>query len=369
MKYEYCIGGILMEDYSVLQLCLSNIDLKNNKIQEENLEKGKAKEYVDNVLTKSLHSDNVRRYKIKRESTEVIALISKFINEALLEDKKCEAQGKMDIHSIANNISLKLLEAEQKSQEKIAKMHIEIKKGSLIQAVIEDNSNEKNYLYVLSKAEFIGILDEKDWEAHVGPPLEKGILRTCIISYNDAGEINEITIFDSNDNGTDYWVNGFLEVDPCTTNEENTLKSFNEIDKVLVNNIKKKSPADYTILRNSLIGYYNQNREFDYEDFKNKVFSNYEPQDAEACNISKVKEKLDKVTLEKRFDKQFDIAPKVIRNKKRKTYNINSDIELTIKDNVKNLTDIIKAEKEGEDNLFIKIKVDQKTYKDFDFKN
>lgn len=364
-------GACTLEDYEIIQLCLYNIDIKNDKIEVDNLEKGKANQYVNTVITKSLSTDNTRLFKIKRESTETISLISKFINK-LLEahenkiDISSKAKNDYNINSIAVNISQKLLEAEKVSQQKISKMKLNIKKGSLIQAVISDKDNEKKFSYILAKVEYVGILDEMDWERHIGVPLEKEILRTCIISYNSLGEIEEIKIFDSNKIIADYWKNGLLEVEPLTNNEDNTQKSFNEINKILVNNIRKKSPADYTVLHNSVIGYYNQNKGFDFNEFMEKVIDNYIPQNKEAFNMKKIKDKLEKLP-DKRFDRQFEIVPETIRNKKKKIYNINADIDLTIKDSIKNLKDVIKAEKESNNDLFIKIRVDEKTYKDFDY--
>ncbi|KOA19332.1 hypothetical protein CLHOM_24380 [Clostridium homopropionicum DSM 5847] len=359
-----------MSEYSIFKHSLHHVDREESRVEEDRLDKGKAEEYVHTIINKSLDAENVRRFKIKRESTETISLITAYIKR-LIDEYNSDAAAtiaegeEFSIDIISSNIAKRLLEAEEKAQEKILKLKTEIRKGSLIQAIIIDEDD--NFSYILAKVEHVNILDKLDWEQHTGLPLEKEILKTCVISFSSSAEIEEIKIFDTNKVISDYWSNKLLELEPLTTNEDNTQKSFNEINKVLVNNVKKVSRADYTLLHNSLLGYYNQNEGFDYNELIEKVFTNYKPQE-EKVDIEKLKTKLHKIP-ENRFDRQFEIAPEAIRNKKKKTYSISDDIDLTIKDNIENLKDIIRTEKSNNDELFIKIKVSKEIFKDFNFNN
>lgn len=360
-----------MSEYNILQHSLHHVDRQEKRVEQDSLDKGKAEDYVKTIINKSLYADNVRRFKVQRESTETISLITTYIKKLIDEynsDEAATIDGDKEpgISIISENIAERLLNAEEKAQEKILKLGKEVRKGSLIQAIIVDDDDD-NFSYILSKVEHVNILDKLDWEKHTGLPLEKEILKTCVISFNSSAEIVEIKIFDTNKVISDYWSNGLLELEPLTTNENNTQKSYNEINKVLVNNVKSVSRADYTLLHNSLLGYYNQNEGFDYDELIEKVFDNYKPHE-EKVDIEKLKTKLVKIP-EHRFDRQFKIAPEAIRNKKKKTYYISEDIDLTIKDNVKNLKDIISAEKADNDELFIKIKVSKEIFDDFDFKN
>ncbi|MFR4583675.1 hypothetical protein [Clostridium cadaveris] len=361
-----------MEKYLVLEHSLYHVDREKNDIELDNLEKGKAEEYVYSIIQKSLYAENVRLFKPKSETKEAIALINEFIRNyiqgdkigvaATLEDQNCK---KKQINDIASKIAYRLLDAEQKAQERIARLNKEIKKGSLIQAVIKDEE-ENEFCYILAKVEHINILDKKDWEQHTGLPLEKEILKTCVILYNEDGSILEIKIFDTNNTIADYWWNELLELEPITSNEKNTQDSYKEINKLLRNNIKEKSPADYTLMSNSLIGYYNQNPSFDFDELVEKVFKNYNPIRKDDINLEAFIEKLNKLP-ENKFDKRFDITPNVIRKRKERTYNISDEIDLTLKDSVENLADVIKSEKISDDEMYIRIKVDEKTFADFNY--
>lgn len=355
-----------MSNYNILQHSLYHIDLVENSVEFDNLDRGKAEQYVHSTINKSLNAEDTRLFKVSRTTTEVIALINSHIRQ-LINGYKSEiaSTSEQSINNISKKIAERLLDSEVKAQKKILKMNKQIKRGSLIQAVIEENNI---FSYILAKVEHINILDKLDWEKHTGLPLEKEVLKTCVIMYDDIGEIDEIKIFDTNKVISDYWSNGLLELEPLTTNEDNTLRSFNEINKVLVNNVRKKSPADYTLLYNSVLGYYNQNEGFDFGEFKQKVIDNYVSENLKPDDLKNLKNKLDKLS-EKKFDRQFQITPGAIRNKKKRTYNINPDIELTIKDNIRNLKDVIKAEKGDNEDLFIKIKVNENIYKEFDFKD
>lgn len=68
------------------------------------------------------------------------------------------------------------------------------------------------------------------------------------------------------------------------------------------------------------------------------------------------------------FDRKFDIELNAIRKKKKKTYSICDEIELTIKDNISNLNDMIKAEKDESTNeMYLKIKIEERIYNEFNF--
>lgn len=359
-----------MKEYKILEHSLYHIDRDEDRIEEDKLEKGKAEEYVQGIINKSVNADNVRYYKMISDKTEIICQINSLIISLInAKDSEIAATELNEIEAskisfIDKFIAQRLLRSEKKAQEKILKIKKEIRRGSLIQALVIDE--DKNYSFIISKVEHVNILDKADWEKHTGLPLEKEILKTCVISYTNTGEINDIKLFDTNAVVAQYWYEGLLELEPLTSNEQNTKKSFSEIHKILVNNIKTKSQVDYGLLKNSLIGYYNQNVGFDFDDLKEKVFTNYKPQNEDAIDMKDVIRKLNSVS-EKRFDKQFEIVPKVIRKNKITVYKINEEIDLTIKDSVENLKDIIQSEK-VEENMYLKIKVDEETYRSFKYK-
>lgn len=352
---------------TVLKVSVYNID---DEIKLQKINKIQASDYVNSIIKNGLNNNNVRYFKVKRDTTEVINIINKIVEDtnyasesgaaATLETGVAES-----FTLVTKKIAEKLQENEKRAQERIINLNADVKKGSLIQALAKGEDGLLNY--VLAKVEHVNILDNIDWEKHTGLPLEKQILKTCVISYDEDIKINEIKIFDSNNRISDYWKDGFLELEPYTKDDINTKKSLQEINRFLVRNIKSKSTADYNLLYNSVLGYYDQNKGFDYDDMLDKVFYNYTPINKEKVNFEDYKEVLAKLP-EKKFDRKFDIIPGAIRNKKVRTFSIGEEIELKLKDNIENLNDVIKAIKDDDtDESYLKIKVSEEIFNEFKF--
>ncbi|MBB6696235.1 hypothetical protein [Clostridium algidicarnis] len=276
-----------------------------------------------------------------------------------------EKEENLNNEIIFRNIALRLVEAEKEAQEKIKNLNVDIKKGSLIQAII--SNDEGKVSYIIAKVEHVNILDKNDWEKHTGLPLEKAILKTCIINFDESYEPEDIRVYDSNNKVSDYWSNGLLELVPLTTDEVNTTNAFKEIDKFLLKNVKSKSPSDYTLMYNSVLGYFNQNATFEFNDMINKVMDNYIPENGEMIIIKELKKKIYELPEKRSFDRQFEIIPTVIRKRKQKTYSVNQNIDLTIKDSIENLKDVIIGIIDDNQEKYIKIKVDEDIFTQFHF--
>lgn len=352
---------------TVLKVSVYNVD---DEIKLQKINKSQASDYVNSIINNGLNNNNVRYFKVKRDTTEVINIINKIV-----EDTNCASKlgvaatletGVLDSFTvITKKIAEKLQENEKKAQERIINLNVDVKKGSLIQALAKDEDGLLNY--VLAKVEHVNILDNIDWEKHTGLPLEKQILKTCVISYDEDIKINEIKIFDSNNRISEYWKDGFLELESYTKDDINTKRSLQEINRFLVRNIKSKSTSDYNLLYNSVLGYYDQNKGFDYDDMLNKVFYNYTPINKEKVNLEDYKDLLEKLP-EKKFDRKFDIMPEAIRKKKVRTFSIGEEIELKLKDNIENLNDVIKAIKDDDTNeSYLKIRVSEDIFNEFKF--
>lgn len=339
-----------MKKVKIQQVTLHHIDIGNNTIEEDDLKKEVATNYINAIIQKSIENKNIRYFnKVKG------GLIDYIVEFAYKKDKGYEQ----------NNIAKALLKAETKAQERIIKMNKEIKKGSLIQAILK-SEEEGCIFYIISKVEHISILDKDQWKKHTGLPVEQEILKTCIIKISETMEVDEIKMFDTNKQVSEYWSNSFLNTKPVTTDEDNTMKSFKELDKFFVKNIKKKNPSDYIYIFNNMMAYYNQNSDFDYNEFVKVVLLSYKSENILEEEIVALAEKMQGMT-ENKFDRQFSIVNEIIKNKKKRTFDLSSDIELTIKDNIENLSDIIIAEKTEDNNLYIKIKVDKETFDTFHF--
>lgn len=368
-------------NFEILNIALHHIDFEEETVENGIIKKENAEQYINSIIRKSVENDNVRYFKVKNENTQVISLTQKAIDyeRVNVESNSEEVESisgcgvvtsvseiaieEIYLEEVALEISKRLMEKEKEAQSKIERMGNKIKKGSLIQATVNIDGLIS---YILAKVEHVHILDKEDWEKHTGLPIENQILKTCVITYDDNSEIESIKVSDSNKEIADYWSNGLLELDPMTSDDRNTDKSFKVIDNFLIRNIKKDSRADYGLLYNSLLGYYNQNTSFDYDDMVEKVFKNYEPINSEVVKFDELKPKLDKLP-DGNFDRKFDVIIKVLRNKKKRIIKINSDIDLTLNDSIENLKDIIKGEKKPNNEYVLEIQVSKETFEEFNF--
>lgn len=340
---------------------LHHIDFMNNKITLAKEKESDVSTYIKSITEDTIGNKNSKHFKAIDETTQAISIINNFIktytnNPGDLVDEVINSGTEKIAHRLALN--------EKETEEQIARMDKHIKKGSLIQALVEIDGL---LMYVLAKVEDRKFLDTYRAKITTGLPLEQVILKTCIITYN-TNEIVEIEISDSTGSIADYWSNGLLEVKEVYGNEANTIVSFKEIDKILVKNLKREYKSDYTLLRNSLIGYYNQNESFKYSDMIDNVFKNYKPDNSD-LNINKICTKLESLPEKKQFDSQFTIVPKAIRAKKKRVIPIDPNIDLVLKDSTENLKGTISGAQGKDGEYYLNIKVNKETYRDFSFRD
>lgn len=340
---------------------LHHIDFMNDKITLAAKKENDVSTYIKSITEDTIGNKNSKHFTAIDETTQAISIINNFIktytnNPSDLADEVIN----IGTEKIANRLAVK----EKEKEEQISRMDKHIKKGSLIQALVEIDDS---LMYVLAKVEDKKFLDTDRAKITTGLPLEQVILKTCIITYNE-NEIVEIEISDSTGSIADYWSNGLLEVKEIYGNEANTIVSFKEIDKILVKNLKKEYKSDYTLLRNSLIGYYNQNESFKYSDVINNVFKSYQPDNSD-LNINEICTKLESLPEKKQFDRQFTIVPRAIRAKKKRVIPIDPNIDLVLKDSTENLKGTISGTQGEDGEYYLNIKVNEETYRDFSFRN
>lgn len=337
---------------------LHHIDFETATIELAEMGENAVTQYINIIIKETIENTNSRNFKIKDATTQVISIVNSFIDE-LNTNKLIDADG---LNEKTLKIAQRLSEKEKESDDQISKMDKHVKKGSLIQSLVK---KDDELIYIFAKVEYMQFLDRSEANIRTGLPLEKIILKTCLIYYNE-DDIEKINIYDSSGSIADYWRNGLLELEQASSNETNTSNSFNAIDKLLKKNIKTDYPSDYTLIRNSLIGYYNQNKNFMYTELIDKVFRNYEPNN-EDLNINSLCEKLDKLPENKNFERNFEIIPKIIRAHKKRVIFINPDIDLVLKDSTENLRGMIKGIYDQDGEYYLKIRVNQGIYRDFNY--
>ena len=154
------------------------------------------------------------------QSTQVVNDVKNILS--LIEFSEIEYDElKLRVKAYADDIAQRLLDKEKLKQEQIYHMGQNVKKGSLIQAVIKEG---ERISYLLAKVEHSSFVDDLDFSFKSGFSSEqKKIWKTCI--FNCTIENENITIKDAKiyvNNGSKYWANDFLELKEVSTDSENT---------------------------------------------------------------------------------------------------------------------------------------------------
>lgn len=301
-------------------------------------------------------NDSVKLYKVRSDGTEVINN-AKIILEKYNDEKDTNKDSV--IESCFENIAKRLLRKEIDIQEKISQMGISVQKGSLIETLLF-NPTDNEYYLLLAKVEHNIYYDDESFYMRSGYSVKNNKLwKSALIKLNfdDNNEIliQEIKVF--LDYNVKYWTDSFLEIDPMNEDDRNTIQVLKGVESALNRNIKNDYPKDYTILRNAVICHLKSNTWFDYNDMMNTIFESYNPTEMEIEEYEKFKDKVRRIPSILKFDTQFSINHDLIKSKIKKIYQVNNDIELKINSGIENINDIIKAyedEKTGERYIYIK---------------
>ncbi|HBF6218012.1 hypothetical protein [Clostridioides difficile] len=317
--------------------------------------------YIEHVIDFIDTNTKTRQYRIDSQLTDVVKNIKGIISDNDLQlcyDEK------------SYNIVSKLLNTENERQSRIGSMDVKIKKGSVIQALLKDEEVDR-YEYLIAKVNHTNFIDDSDFISRTGfSAKEQDISKTCLfeITKEDDILIDSASIYI--DNRASYWANEFLELTEMRDDEINTKTVFKEVNAVLMRNVNKKSKNDYTVLRNSLIGYLKKERLVNYDNLIKDLFEGYSPLDDEKLNRDAMKnmvEKLEKLPQTKKFDLQFNSAPTAINSKIKKEYIVNQGIKIKIDDYIEDIKNIIHSEEEKDGSRYIKIKTNnEETFKAFE---
>ncbi len=296
--------------------------------------------YVEKLLDEIVTSNSKRKFRFRSDTTEVRIAIQKVID------------GQYDNGSEIN--ASRLLKIEQKAQEKIDHLGKEIQRGSLFQTYLMQNER----IFIICKADHNEFLDEIDFSLRKGLPWKKRIFKAILVKFNTDNSISEVYIYDTNYKLSKYWWHEFLELEEIYTDAHNTKKALDTLDKKIFNPIKKEYPADYMILRNSAVGYFRNNDEFDMSGFIENTMENYHPV-VENFPLETVKNKVAELPDKWGFDSRFEIKKEEINKRIINKIKLTNDIDLILKDHIKNMSDLIKTEMDDQNNKWLKIKTEE----------
>lgn len=313
-------------------------------------------EYVGQLISYINSNSSVREYQTRSANTEVISCILDIIGNQI-DDEFVTSK----IDAIANRLLLK----EYETQNAMTQLNTNVQKGSLIQALLYDEDNDK-YTYLLAKVEHTEFVDDFDFTFKSGFSKDKKtIWKTCIFNIdNFIGPIFPAKVYSNH--AAKYWWHDFLELDEVISDEFNTDRAFRSIESVLNRNVKNIAPRDHTVLRNTIIGYFKSNNFIDYDTMIDNTLKNYVPVELESEKMNKIVEKIRELPEKQKFDRQFNTVPSVINARIRKIYDICPGVQLKITDAIADLDNTIKAYRDDDGNKYISIKTDNDlTYRRF----
>lgn len=294
--------------------------------------------YVTELINHISGNTSVREYKTRSNATEVIGCILSLCDN---QDNEKFVLTKMD--NMANRLLLKEVEADSQ----VKHMNTTVQKGSLIQALLHDETVEK-YSYLLAKVEHTEWVDDSDYVFKTGFSKDKKTMwKSCLFDLSDL-DSEEFHAKIYSDTKAQYWSNGFLELDEMNNDETNTTRAFQAIDATLGHGFRGVTSPDHTIIRNSFVNHLKSNEHIDYSTMVETILGNYNPVDSTITidKIKEIKKRLLEQPEKKKFDNQFNAVPKAINARIKRVYPINVGIDLKITRDIKELSETIKSVEE-----------------------
>ena len=317
-----------MSEIDIKLLSLHHIDVSTNKVEKTdiNIKKTTIANYVESLIDEILSSPNKREYLFKDGDTEVKSTIPIIIRK---EDNYKE--------KLLTNAK-RLLEKEVKTDKQLQKtLGNKVQRGSLMQIHFKQGKTDN---LLICKVEHDEILNEKSFEINRGLNTKKKVFKAFLHFLPNEDRDGSIYLNDKNE--SKYWWYDFLELDQIKTDEENTEKSIDKIISTIASTSKKKEfEFDMTILRNSVVGYFRNNKQFNFTDLLENLFDKYQPLN-KSFPIERVKEKLNNLTEDNSFDKQFTIISSKIGKRKKQTIKVGPGLSLKVEEFVNNIETIFK---------------------------
>lgn len=313
------------------------IDLRPTPSPDDDL-----KDYLDDLLKKVAKGEVKREFKFSPHNTTVQTEIMGMMNGKPFAD-------------MSLTIAQRFLRIESKTITETANLKGEIPEGLLIQVLFEDDDGITKI--VISKSDNADYLGKDDLLKHQGFPIKKKMYKAFLVDFDQAKIPGKVYVLDTTSTLSKYWWSDFLELDEVNTDTYNTNKAFDSIDQKVLQGIKKAFPADHNILKNRVIGYFKSTDKFALDDFIDKAIGAYNPDDP-AFDVEGFKNKIRGLPAKENFDSQFNLVPEEIKARRLKNVvHLSDEIDLVIKDNVKDYENVIKAvEEKGV--KYIKIRTD-----------
>jgi hypothetical protein len=321
---------------SIVSTVLHQIDVENQELKNIPIsgEHSDLEGYLSDLLEEIGVKEQKRQYGFVRETTEFY--------QSLLSYYKIQD---LQINPQSTALAERLLEKEILADKRYGhlgnsgKGHV--KKGSYLQFLYKEDDQ---FYYLGVKIEHQTFLDEKDFKMKIGLSIANKVYKASKVSFNNAGDPNNVFVYDTNKKPAVYWWNEFLELKEVRNDSYNTNTASTEVVREL-NKIKKPYPEDFTILKNHVVASFKQNGEMKYDEFVDNTIANYEPVNSKLKEeLPKITENLKKLPEKKNFDTRFTLVPSEVPFNK-SVIPLSKEVSISLVDGIENLEEKVWAEK------------------------
>ncbi|MGN0739564.1 MAG: hypothetical protein ACI4LX_05275 [Treponema sp.] len=321
----------------IIMTSLFKIDLESEQCNEEDFsDKQNIQNYLDELLDTIVSSSCDREYEFDETLITTKSKILSILKNLNEQTKQNECMF----------LAQKLLSIELDVQKKIQKLNVEIQKGILVIAALK--ITDTDYKFIITKADYAEFVEEITGNTKSGLPLKKKIFKSFIadIKYiNNDYTFQRVVTYDSNINHSVYWWKSFLELKELRDNTTNTRNAFELINNNVLAPLQKDYKSDYIKLWNSTVAYFRMKGEFDINYYAENVIGNYTPYDV-SLEMEQLKSKINGLKERNKFDNKFEKDPSSITKKMKKELKLTNEIDLIIKQDIPNLSSIIKPKEE-----------------------
>lgn len=331
-------GNIDAHPIRIVSTVLHNIDLDSGSCEKKSVPTTNSdlEEFLADLLTEIQRKEQKRQYEFLRETTEFFTALKAFTETPNLEENE-----------LSEALAKRLMDAEEDAESRTGHLSRDntghINRGSFMQFLFRDG-NHLSYLGV--KMDYQPFLDEKSLTKSSGLSIKNKIYKACRVNFDADDKPSTVQVYDTNKKPAEYWWKAFLDLKETRTDSKNTRDALEKVLSV-VSRYKKSHPKDYQELRNNVITYFKQPGTFKYDDFLDRVFTNYAASDQEfEKKLPKVIEKLNELPNRERggFDTQFNLVPSEVKLRRTK-YELSREISLSVEDGIKDIDDKVWSER------------------------
>lgn len=317
------------------------IDISQDEVERRAVPDGAdLEDFVRQLISSPLLENENRRFHWPSNT----ALVPKHLKDMVSDSNEFE--------DATQALAERLHEKERDAQKRVARLDVQVQKGSLIQMLFKRDGVPHVLLVKVHLTQFLG---EADYRRTDGYPFENTVLKMCLINFNGDSAPVTVAVADTNAQLAEYWWKEFLELTELTTNEFNTKTAFNSVEALLARRLKKDYRADYYQLRNNLVGYFRTKKHYNHTKMLDYVFGDYAPV-AGKVDIAELRKAAKELPGRHKFDAAFGIDSKCLDKRRRTVIPLTEQIDLELKDAVDNLRETIRsaALEDGTQGVFIR---------------